>query len=114
MSLEATIKEFGSYELVFVAVHLVAAFVVSFRTRFSGKQIRLFFFLQPIAFPWGIFGLFYSPMYVVRGASLSLDREAFIDVPFIWITSHSIWIVTAVFVGWYLSRRALDDEDQVS
>jgi hypothetical protein len=36
-----------------------------------------------------------------------MDREGFIDIPFLWVTAHTVWLVTALVITFAMPGEPL-------
>ena len=103
VSIIGTFEFMEAYEYVFLGIHLLAIGLL-LRNKPIQMWLITFFAIQPLIFPWGFLGILYVPIYLKMGLALSLDREMFIDNPFVWLTAHAVWIVAATFSAWRLFR----------
>lgn len=84
------------YFWITVLMHLVAAGWI-----LRGDPLRLrtplvFLGSQILAFPGGLLGLVVLPPYFVEIMSGKLDREGIVDVPFLAVTGHTVWLLTCL------------------
>ena len=93
------------YEWFLLAMHLTGARLLMSSVHFGRKQARWFFLSQAVLFPFGWLGFFCLPGIVAGIAQLSLDREDFVDIPFVWFTAQPVWIATALIIAFSLPRR---------
>lgn len=114
MSWRGTFKEmweghyllFGSirgYEWLFVAMHGFALGLLVWARQ--EKWVIRFFLLQPLLFPLGILGIYALPLMVIDAAWFrTADREAFVDVPFVWVAAHGCWVIVSTIIAWRFFR----------
>lgn len=89
------------YEWFLFAMHLVGAKLLVSSVYF-GRRTRWFFLSQAVLFPFGWLGFACLPGIVAGIAQLTLDREGFIDIPFVWFTAQPVWIATALIIAFSL------------
>jgi hypothetical protein len=92
----------STYEWLLVGAHFLAIGLLVFEERM--KLTLRYCLLQPLIFPIGFLGFICVPGYAVGIIRNSLDRESFIDIPFIWIMAHFVWICVALVMAWTLFR----------
>ena len=95
-----------AYEWALCAAHLIGAGLLLLNSRASIRVVRWFFAVQPILFPFGVLGLPFLP-FIVANVVTEMDREAFVDVPFIWFVSHPVWVLAALFITFVLRGDGL-------
>ncbi len=86
----------SAYFWLTVIMHLVALGWI-----LRGDPLRLrtplvFLGVQILAFPGGLLGLVIIPVYFVEAFSGKLDREGIVDVPFLAVTGHAVWLLTCL------------------
>jgi hypothetical protein len=88
-------------------MHLVGAVLLFACSRVSVRLLRWFFALQVVVFPFGLPSILILPL--VFGGSLvrGMDREGFVDVPFIVMVAHPIWILTSLLIAFALRGEGL-------
>ena len=95
------------YEWILIAAHLAGAGLLLsswVRPRFT----RWFFALQAVVFPIGVPSVFLLPLFLLellRGTPM--DREGFIDIPFIVFFAHPVWIATSLIIVFALRGPGL-------
>jgi len=96
-----------AYEWLLLAMHPVGAVLLFACSRVSVRLLRWFFALQVVVFPFGLPAILCLPL--VFGGSLvnRMDREGFVDVPFIIMVAHPIWILTSLFIAFALRGEGL-------
>ena len=83
-------------------LHVGGAFVL-LRQKVSLRATFCYFAMQPMC-PFWIFGVFGRPdifKSMIRG---TMDREGIIDIPFVWVTSHPVWVLTSIVIASLLLR----------
>jgi hypothetical protein len=80
------------------AMHAMGGWLLYNAGRLNLPHIRWFFGLQVVLFPMGWLGFLLLPSTLLSIAKGTFDREGFIDVPFIALTAHPIWIGTAMII----------------
>lgn len=87
------------YEWLLLAMH-VAGVALLWSPRHQGRpHTRWFFAAQAALFPFAGLGVVLLPWIIHEMATLSLDREGFVDIPFIWCTAHPIWVGVALAIA---------------
>jgi hypothetical protein len=102
------------YGWLLMAMHVLGGWVLLQTPRLDAPRVRWFFGLQCVLFPAGWFGFFTLPSTIWSIANGTFDREGFIDVPFIALTAHPMWIATAVTIlamSWSGSIRMSSSPD---
>ena len=94
-SFAALLKPEAAYEWVLLAMHAVGAGLLFFGNRVSLRLTRWFFAIQALLFPIGIPALLILPLIVMGLVTGDMDREGFIDIPFIICTAHPVWVLTS-------------------
>jgi len=97
----------SAYEWLLAAAHLAGAFLL-LSARFSTRVIRWFFAVQAVLFPIGFLAI---PIFVMMlfgfFTGARSDREGFVDVPFLMITAHPVWIMTSIYLTFALRGEGL-------
>ena len=96
-----------AYEWVLLIAHLVGAGLLLSVTRVSPRLIRWYFAVQAVLFPLGYPALLVLPSIVAGCVTGRMDREGFVDIPFIWAVSHPIWLITSLFITFALRGSSL-------
>jgi hypothetical protein len=86
------------YEWVLLAAH-IAGVVLLLRTSASARFIRWFFAGQVLLFPFALPSLFVWPGIVGACLTGRMDREGFVDIPFVWVVSHPVWVLTSIIIA---------------
>jgi len=97
-SFSNTLNSMGLYEWGLIAVHAIGILLLARR-----RPIRSFFIVQVLIFPLGFLGfiiLFYQAKGYVTASPL--DREFFVDIPYVKCTAHAIWLLAALTIGIWL------------
>jgi hypothetical protein len=87
-----------AYEWVLLTAHLVGAGLLLSIERVSPRMTRWFFAVQVVLFPLAFPALLLLPFIVADCTTGRMDREGFVDIPFIWAVCHPIWVITALFI----------------
>jgi hypothetical protein len=88
------LKAGRAYEWLLLAAHFAGAWLLVHPRRISPRWVRRYFFAQAVIFPFGILALPILPL-LVAGFVTGMDREGFIDIPFIVIATHPVWVVAS-------------------
>lgn len=96
------------YEWILAATHIAGFYLLAMGSRISTRIVRWYFAIQPIVFPFGIPAILVLPLITFgfiygRGA----DREGFVDVPFIIVTAHPMWVLTSLYIAFALRGEGL-------
>jgi len=92
------------YSLLLLGMHGWGAWLIFSRSKSNSRSVRRFFLAQGFLFPLGWIGIFILPWAIRSAIGGRLDREGFVDVPFIALTTHPIWIATAMVIAFALGR----------
>jgi hypothetical protein len=96
-----------TYEWVLLAAHLVGATLLVACGRACSRATRWFFAAQVIVFPLGVPALLLLPILVGECLLGSMDREGFVDIPFVLVFSQSVWIATSITIMFALRGNGL-------
>lgn len=97
-SFAALLRPEAAYEWVLLTMHLVGAGLLLFGNHVSLRLTRWFFALQALLFPFGVPALLILPLIVMGIVTGDMDREGFIDIPFIICTAHPVWLLASFSV----------------
>jgi ribose/xylose/arabinose/galactoside ABC-type transport system permease subunit len=98
-----TLNYLSPYDYLFIAAHLVMA-VLLLRGVGRGWVIG-FGAIQPLVFPFGVPGVLFLVVKIASVFSNSNDdREAFIDIPFIALMAHPVWLIACAVIVWKFWR----------
>jgi hypothetical protein len=67
---------------------------------------RWFFLAQAAFFPLAFPALLLLPLLGARLCTGRMDREDFVDLPFIMIVAQPVWVVSSLFVAFALTQAA--------
>ena len=95
------------YEWILLAAHLVGGWLLVSCGPVCSRATRWYFAGQALVFPLGVPSLLLLPAVVGDCLSGSLDRENFVDIPFILVVSQSVWIATSMIVAFTLRGHGL-------
>ncbi len=98
--------EYG-YEWILFAAHVLGAGILLASSRVSVRICRWFFLAQAALFPFGFLALPFLPFLVGSFFTGRMDREGFVDIPFILVIAHPVWIVTSVIIAFGLRGTGL-------
>ena len=91
-----------AYEWILFAAHVLGAGILFASNRVSYRVCRRFYFAQAILFPVGILALPLFPLLVVSFLTGLMDREGFVDGPFILAIAHPVWVTTSLIIAFGL------------
>ena len=101
------------YEWFLLFAHVAGA-ILLLRPTLPPRVLRWYFGVQTLLFPFGILVIFGALVQGVLALSKLnfgflklpvMDREGFVDVPFIWCVAHPIWILTAAAIAFAVRPR---------
>jgi hypothetical protein len=98
--------EYGYVWLLFAA-HVLGAGILLASGRVSSWACRWFFLAQAILFPVGFLALPFFPFLVASFFTGRMDREGFVDIPFILAIAHPVWVVTSLVITFGLRGTGL-------
>jgi hypothetical protein len=87
------------YSWLLLAMHAYGAWLVLQPGTKVLSDTRRFFLLQGLIFPVGWIGAFVLPSIIQSFYRGTMDREGIIDVPFVALTAHPIWVTTAMLIA---------------
>lgn len=96
------------YDTLLLFVHLVGMWLLIRAGESCSRFTRWFFVSQPLIFPIGFLALPQFPFLMLMPFVGWLDREAFIDIPFIAFIAHPFWIATSLTIAFFLRGKDLD------
>src|SRR6185369_6078220 len=71
------------------------------------RLARWYFVAQAVLFPLGVPALFLLPSLVASFFTGRMDREGFVDIPFILAITHPVWVVTSMIIALALRGAGL-------
>lgn len=86
------------YEWVLALAHIGGVVLLLLSLRISSRLVRWYFAVQALVFPIGIPAVAILPMAGVGSLFRPMDREGFIDIPFIIVFAHPVWVLTSLFI----------------
>jgi hypothetical protein len=89
--------EYG-YEWILFAAHILGAGILLASVPVSSRVCRWFFLAQAAVFPIGFIALPFFPFIVAGFFSGRMDREGFVDIPFIVAVAHPVWVITSLVI----------------
>jgi hypothetical protein len=95
------------YEWVLLAAHVVGAGLLLSPAYIGSRITRWYFIAQPVIFPLGVPALLYFPFLIAGCFTGYMDREGFIDIPFILAVSQPMWIVASLIIAFVIRRTGL-------
>ncbi len=103
----ALLKQMSPYDWLLLLMQIIGASLL-LRTAWSTRRFtRRFFACQLFLFPLGWLGFLYLPMLAWDLFRDGLDRESFIDIPFLWLTAQPVWIAFSVFTAARITGESL-------
>lgn len=97
-----------AYEWLLAAAHLFGAGLLLAGTRVASRLVRWYFAVQWILFPFGLVAVFFLPLLAVGIVSgRPMDQEGFVDLPFIIMIAHPIWLLTSLYITFAMRARVL-------
>lgn len=98
------LKQEYVYEWVLVAAHILGAGILLSCGSVCSRLARWFFAAQALLFPLGCLALPFLPFLIFTGR---MDREGFVDIPFIVAITHPVWVVTSLIIAFTLRGNSL-------
>jgi len=95
------------YEWVLFAAHILGAGILLSCGRECSRLSRWFFVAQAALFPLGLLALPFLPILLVSFFTGGIDREGFVDIPFILAIAHPVWLVTSFIIAFALRGTGL-------
>lgn len=95
------------YEWILLAAHVLGAGILLNCRRVSSRLCRWFFLGQAAIFPLGFLALPFLPFLVASFFTGRMDREGFVDIPFILAVAHPVWIVSSLTIALALPGTGL-------
>jgi len=95
------------YEWVLLAAHVVGAGLLVSCGPVCRRATRVFFAVQVVLFPFAILALPLLPFLAADFCTGRMDREGFVDVPFIIVVTHPVWVVTSLIIAFALRGDSL-------
>jgi len=93
------------YEWVLVAMHVVGAGLLLAR-KVAAKWTKCFFLWQAVVFPIGFLAMPLMPLLVGGGGfGAPMDREGFIDIPYIMMVAQPMWVAVSLVIAFKLRRE---------
>jgi GNAT superfamily N-acetyltransferase len=87
------------YEWILLAAHVVGAWLLFSAARVPPRLTRWFFVVQAILFPLAFVALPFWPFLIADCIMVRMDREEFVDIPFVWAVSHPVWVIASLFIA---------------
>jgi hypothetical protein len=95
------------YEWVLAAAH-IAGIVLLLGKTFPTRLVRWYFAAQALIFPFALPAMpFALLIYLGFLTGEATDREGFIDIPFIIVAAHPLWVATSLFIAYVLRGEGL-------
>ena len=98
--------EYG-YEWILFAAHVLGAGILLASGRVGSRVCRWFFLAQAAVFPIGFIALPFFPFIVAGFFTGRMDREGFVDIPFIVAVAHPVWVITSLVITFGLRGPGL-------
>jgi len=96
-----------AYEWLALAMHALGGTLLFYSARLGVRTVRWFFALQPLLFPMAFFGALASPFMILGLFTKGIDRESFVDIPFIWVMAHPVWGTSSILILFLLRGPGL-------
>jgi hypothetical protein len=97
-----------AYEWLLVAAHVAGAGFLLMGPRISTRIVRWYFAGQTMVFPFGIPAILILPLMMFGFLTgRSVDREGFVDIPFIIAAAHPVWVLTSLYIVFALRGEGL-------
>jgi hypothetical protein len=96
-----------AYEWALLAAHVVGLGILLAPDRARSRIGRWFFMAQGAFFPFGFLALPLLPSLLISFLRGHMDRESFIDIPFIVALAHPVWVVVSLVIGFALRGDGL-------
>jgi hypothetical protein len=90
------------YEWVLFAAQLIGIGILLSPSRARSLLGRWFFLAQAVLFPAGLLVLPILPSLVGGFFTGRMDREGFIDIPFIPAIAHPVWVISSLIIAFAL------------
>ena len=94
-----------AYEWILFCAHSLGAWILLSRGRVSARVRKRFFVAQVALFPLGILALPILAHIVWAFLIGRVDREVFVDLPFIPVVTQPVWVVTSLIIYFVLRKR---------
>jgi hypothetical protein len=95
------------YAWVLLAAHVLGAGLLLSSGPVCRRATRIFFAIQPVLFPFWIPAALVLRLIEVDFLSGRMDREGFVDIPFILIVTHPIWVGASLLIAFSLRGKGL-------
>lgn len=96
-----------AYEWILLAAHVLGAWILLSCGAVCSRGARWFFAGQAVLFPIGLPGLIFLPVLLVPFFTGSMDREGFVDLPFIMAITQPVWVFTSLYIAFRLRGKSL-------
>jgi hypothetical protein len=106
-SLKDFLKPEYIYEWILLAAHIVGAALLLSCGPACRRATRFFFVAQAVLFPFGVLAVPGLPFIAAEFFTSRMDREGFVDIPFIIAVTHPIWVVTSIIIAVALRGNGL-------
>ena len=98
--------EYG-YEWVLFAAHVLGAGILLSSGGEISRLRRWFFVAQAALFPLGFVALPFLPSLVFGFFTGRMDREGFVDIPFVLAVAQPVWVITSLMIAGALRGAGL-------
>lgn len=95
------------YEWVLIGAHVLGAWLLLSCRPICSRFTRWFFAAQALLFPLGLPALIFLPFLINSFFTGRMDREGFVDIPFILAVTHPVWVVTSIIITFALRGTGL-------
>lgn len=96
-----------AYDWLLLAAHVMGCALLLAGTRVSTRAVRWYFAVQPLVFPIGLVFGWVTPLILLSLAHSPMDREGFIDVPFVAFYGQTCWVVVSLILVFALRGPGL-------
>ena len=86
------------YEWVLFGAHILGAGLLISSGPVCSRRTRWFFATQALIFPFGLPALIFLPSLITTLVTGHIDREGFVDIPFILAVTQPVWVVTSIII----------------
>jgi hypothetical protein len=88
-----------SYAWLLFAAHILGAGILLSSSGETSRRCRWFFVAQAALFPLGFVALPFLPSLVFGVFTGQMDREGFVDIPFILAVAQPVWVITSLMIA---------------
>ncbi|MSU61964.1 MAG: hypothetical protein EXS31_06160 [Pedosphaera sp.] len=96
-----------AYEWLLIAMYACGCWLIFSGSKFGRRSTRQFFAAQAVIFPFAWLGLIWLPNILRDISAGRMDREGFIDIPVLWVTAHTVWLITSLTITFVMPGESL-------